>query len=226
MGALSLFLCIRLVRPSICPSVRSLKYPLLTCTWVPWSTQPTVTVLRLVPRSVRLSDSFRWSEREAQGNCWQSFQRRTQQIHPNNKQKARWFQSKKNESFIKEDIFRMIDLLIIHFSNLGTKSSDNPLVYLWVLIQHHKWPICTCIIMKLSSWKCSPKKLQCSQEVQLHQTFYWWPSYPQYRWTHRKKQQYGKNLPTRIKTEPREPEWWQSNIPWPGRINQRCLHRS
>ena len=23
------------------------------------------------------------------------------------------------------------------------------------------------------------KKLQCSQEVQLHQTFYWWPSYPQ-----------------------------------------------
>ena len=43
-------------------------------------------------------------------------------------------------------------------SNLGTKSSDNPLVYLWVLIQHHKWPICTCTIMKLSSWKCSPKK--------------------------------------------------------------------
>ena len=34
--------------PSVCPSVRSLKYPLLTCTWVRWSTRPTVTVLRLV----------------------------------------------------------------------------------------------------------------------------------------------------------------------------------
>ena len=34
-----------------------------------------------------------------------------------------------------------------------------------------------------------------------------------------RKQQYGENLPTRIKTEPREPEWWQSNIPWLGRTN-------
>ena len=31
-----------------CMSVRSLKYPLLTCTWVRWSTRPTVTVLRHV----------------------------------------------------------------------------------------------------------------------------------------------------------------------------------
>ena len=45
--------------PSVRPSVRSLKYPLLTCTWVRWSTRPTVTVLRhvrpSVPLSVRLS---------------------------------------------------------------------------------------------------------------------------------------------------------------------------
>ena len=45
--------------PSVRPSVRSLKYPLLTCTWVRWSTRPTVTVLRHVRpsvyRSVRLS---------------------------------------------------------------------------------------------------------------------------------------------------------------------------
>ena len=33
------------IRLSIRPSVRSLKYPLLTCTWVRWSTRPTVTVL-------------------------------------------------------------------------------------------------------------------------------------------------------------------------------------
>ena len=50
-------LCFRLsVCPSICPSVRlsvrSLKYPLLTCTWVRWSTRPTVTVLRHVRLSV------------------------------------------------------------------------------------------------------------------------------------------------------------------------------
>ena len=39
-----------------CPSsVRSLKYPLLTCTWVRWSTQPTVTILRHVRPSVRPS---------------------------------------------------------------------------------------------------------------------------------------------------------------------------
>ena len=43
------------VRPSGCPSVRSLKYPLLTCTWVRWSTRPTVTVLRHVRPSVRPS---------------------------------------------------------------------------------------------------------------------------------------------------------------------------
>ena len=40
------------VRPSVRPSVRSLKYPLLTCTWVRWSTRPTVTVLRHVRPSV------------------------------------------------------------------------------------------------------------------------------------------------------------------------------
>ena len=34
--------------PSVRLSVRSLKYPLLTCTWVRWSTRPTVTVLRHV----------------------------------------------------------------------------------------------------------------------------------------------------------------------------------
>ena len=39
--------------PSVRPSVRSLKYPLLTCTWVRWSTRPTVTVLRHVRPSVR-----------------------------------------------------------------------------------------------------------------------------------------------------------------------------
>ena len=40
---------------SVRPSVRSLKYPLLTCTWVRWSTRPTVTVLRHVRAFVRLS---------------------------------------------------------------------------------------------------------------------------------------------------------------------------
>ena len=40
---------------SVRPSVRSLKYPLLTCTWVRWSTRPTVTVLQHVRPSVRLS---------------------------------------------------------------------------------------------------------------------------------------------------------------------------
>ena len=39
--------------PSVRPSVRSLKYPLLTCTWVRWSTRPTLTVLRHVRPSVR-----------------------------------------------------------------------------------------------------------------------------------------------------------------------------
>ena len=33
-------------------SVRSLKYPLFTCTWVRWSNRPTVTVLRHVRPSV------------------------------------------------------------------------------------------------------------------------------------------------------------------------------
>ena len=37
---------------SVRPSVWSLKYPLLTCTWVRWSTRPTVTVLRHVCPSV------------------------------------------------------------------------------------------------------------------------------------------------------------------------------
>ena len=41
--------------PSVRPSVQSLKYPLLTCTWVRWSTRPTVTVLRHVRPSVRPS---------------------------------------------------------------------------------------------------------------------------------------------------------------------------
>ena len=40
---------------SVRPSVRSLKYPLLTCTWVRWSTRPTVTVLRHVRPSVHPS---------------------------------------------------------------------------------------------------------------------------------------------------------------------------
>ena len=39
---------------SVRPSVRSLKYPLLTCKWVRWSTQPTVTVFTACP-SVRPS---------------------------------------------------------------------------------------------------------------------------------------------------------------------------
>ena len=38
---------------SVRPSVRSLRYPLLTCTWVRWSTRPTVTVLQHVRPSVR-----------------------------------------------------------------------------------------------------------------------------------------------------------------------------
>ena len=42
-------------RPSVRPSVRSLKYPILTCTWVRWSTRPTVTILRHVRPSARPS---------------------------------------------------------------------------------------------------------------------------------------------------------------------------
>ena len=41
--------------PSVRPSVRSLKYPLLTCIWVRWSTRLTVIVLRHVCPSVRPS---------------------------------------------------------------------------------------------------------------------------------------------------------------------------
>ena len=41
------------VRPSARPSVRSLKCPLFTCTWVHWSIWPTVTVLHHVRLSVR-----------------------------------------------------------------------------------------------------------------------------------------------------------------------------
>ena len=37
---------------SVRPSVRSLNYPLLTCTWVRWSTRPTVTILQHVRPSV------------------------------------------------------------------------------------------------------------------------------------------------------------------------------
>ena len=54
-GSFHVFIFGLSVRPSVCPSIRSLKYPLLTCTWVRWSTRPTVTVLRHVPLSVRPS---------------------------------------------------------------------------------------------------------------------------------------------------------------------------
>ena len=61
------------VRPSV-QSVRSLKYPLLTCTWVRWSTRPTVTVLRHVRTSVRLSVR---ASREVSGhlleNAWREW---------------------------------------------------------------------------------------------------------------------------------------------------------
>ena len=40
---------------SVRPSVQSLKYPLSTCTWVRWSTRPTVTVLGHVRWSVHPS---------------------------------------------------------------------------------------------------------------------------------------------------------------------------
>ena len=36
-------------RSSVCPSVRSLKYPLSTCTWVPWSIHPITTVFLACP---------------------------------------------------------------------------------------------------------------------------------------------------------------------------------
>ena len=53
--------------PSVRPSVRSLKYPLLTCTWVHWSTRPTVTVLQHVRPSVR--PSVRRGFRAFAGEC-------------------------------------------------------------------------------------------------------------------------------------------------------------
>ena len=40
--------CPSYIRPSACPSVRSLKYTLSTCTWVHWSIWATVTVFRSV----------------------------------------------------------------------------------------------------------------------------------------------------------------------------------
>ena len=59
------------VRQSGRPSVRSLKYPLLTCTWVRWSTRLTVTVLRHVRPSVRPSvcPSVRKGFRAFVGEC-------------------------------------------------------------------------------------------------------------------------------------------------------------
>ena len=53
-----------LVRPSVRPSVRSLKYPLSTCTWVCWFIRPTVTVLQHVRPPVR-PDRF-------PGICWRT----------------------------------------------------------------------------------------------------------------------------------------------------------
>ena len=41
--------------PSVHQSVRSLKYPLLTCTWIRWSTRPTETVLQHVRPSGEVS---------------------------------------------------------------------------------------------------------------------------------------------------------------------------
>ena len=57
--------------PSVRPSVRSLKYPLLTCTWVRWSTRPTVTVLRHVRPSVcpSVRPSVRRGFRAFAGEC-------------------------------------------------------------------------------------------------------------------------------------------------------------
>ena len=45
-------LCLRAVCPFVHPSVRSLKLPLSTCTWVRWSIRPFVTVFRHVRPSV------------------------------------------------------------------------------------------------------------------------------------------------------------------------------
>ena len=64
--------------PSVLPSVRSLKYPLLTCTWVRLSTPPTVTVLRhvrpcvhpSVQRSFRAFAGERMEEMAWNFACW------------------------------------------------------------------------------------------------------------------------------------------------------------
>ena len=61
------------VRPSFCPSVHlsfeSLKYPLLICTWVCWSTRPSVTVLRHVRPSVRPSICLSFRPERFPGIC-------------------------------------------------------------------------------------------------------------------------------------------------------------
>ena len=54
--------------PSICLSVQSPKYPLSNCSWVRWSIQPTVTVLRHVRLSVRPSGEVSVCRRMHGGN--------------------------------------------------------------------------------------------------------------------------------------------------------------
>ena len=63
------------VRPSVRPSVRSLKYPLLTCTCVRWSTRPTVTVLRHVRPSaeIKFSEDVRPSVRPSVRRGFRAF---------------------------------------------------------------------------------------------------------------------------------------------------------
>ena len=58
------------VPPSVCPSVRSLKYPLSTCTWVRWSIRPTVTVLQHVRPSVRAFAGERMEGMAWNFACW------------------------------------------------------------------------------------------------------------------------------------------------------------
>ena len=41
------------IQTSVRPSIRSLKYPLLTCTWVRWSTRPRFTACPSVRPSIR-----------------------------------------------------------------------------------------------------------------------------------------------------------------------------
>ena len=52
---------------SVRPSVLRMKYPLSTCTWVCWSIQPTVTILRHVRLSIPLS--IRRGFRAFDGEC-------------------------------------------------------------------------------------------------------------------------------------------------------------